>query len=202
MRAACGWTRAWQHLRGARPVVPQLLPPIAGRRWRRCPPSAASMPTAPILPPLCSMASVGLVPTSQSTTSLLQCFARLGQHATALGVLDWMKRSGLDPGVHAYTALLTPPTHLSEAGAVALVAHAKTTYARLRDDGVPPNARFFTALLHCYGRGRDAGAVERAWVDLRATDGLRPDLILYSAMIDACAKVGGWAWCVRTSVPV
>ena len=52
-----------------------------------------------------------------------------------------------------------------------------------------PNARFFTALLHCYGRGRDGAAVADAWADLKAVDGLQPDLILFSAMINACAKV-------------
>ena len=37
-------------------------------------------------------------------------------------------------------------------------------------------------------------AAEAAWADARAA-GVQPDLILYSAMIDACAKVGcGLGW--------
>eukprot|EP00887_Chlorella_sp_A99_P002799 scaffold6.g2799.t1 len=150
-----------------------------------------------VLQVLTRMAGVGLMPTTQSMTSLLQCFGRLGQHEVSLKLLDWMKRGGMQPGVFAYTALLTMPQHLSEAGAAALLGHAQTAYSRMREEGVQPNARFYTALLRVYGRARDAGAVAAAWADMRAA-GVEPDLILYSAMIDTCAKCRNGEAALRT----
>ena len=131
---------------------------------------------------------MGLAPTNKSMTSLLQCFARLGQHSVALGILDWMQRSDIEPNVFSYTALLSMPAHANEAGMQAVAAHAKRVYTRMQEQGVEPNARFYTALLRVFGRARDAKSASQAWADVQAA-GVEPDLILYSTMIDACAKV-------------
>ncbi len=41
---------------------------------------------------LARMAKIGVTPTPQSLTTLLQCFMRLGHVNVAHGVLDWMRR--------------------------------------------------------------------------------------------------------------
>ena len=47
-------------------------------------------------------------------TGLLRCFMRLGHVDTAHGMLEWMRRSGLQPNVVTYAALLTLPKRLGE----------------------------------------------------------------------------------------
>jgi len=65
-----------------------------------------------ILEVLGRMARVGLSPSRRTMVSLLQCFMRLGNVQVAYGMLQWMRRSGFDVDVYAYTALMTVPMHV------------------------------------------------------------------------------------------
>ncbi|KAL4457439.1 hypothetical protein ABPG75_012304 [Micractinium tetrahymenae] len=143
--------------------------------------------TQMVLQVLARMARIGVTPSPQSLTTLLQCFMRLGQVQVAHTVLDWMRRNNLEPNVYNYTALLAMPRDLSEAGAADLLKQARSAYDKMRADGVEPNARFFTQLIRICGRAGNLAAAQEAWEDAK-TAGVDRDLILYSAMIDTCAK--------------
>lgn len=53
-----------------------------------------------------------------------------------------------------------------------------------------PEPPLLALLCLLCGRARDMDVAMQVWQDVAAL-GLKPDLILYSALIDTCAKVGG-----------
>ncbi|PRW55912.1 hypothetical protein C2E21_5247 [Chlorella sorokiniana] len=140
-----------------------------------------------ILQVLTRMARIGVLPSPQSLTTLLQCFMRLGQVQVAHQVLDWMRRNNLEPNIYSYTALLALPRNMSESAAPELLRQAQAAYQKMQDDGVQPNARFYTEYLRVCGRVGDLQAAQEAWQDARRL-GVQSDVILFTAMIDACAK--------------
>ncbi|KAL4857841.1 Pentatricopeptide repeat-containing protein [Chlorella vulgaris] len=149
--------------------------------------AARSDDTHLLLQVLMRMARIGVTPQPQSLTTLLQCFMRLGQVTVAHDVLDWMRRNNLGLNVYSYTALLALTRGTDEAAATTLLQQARLAYDKMREDGVQPNARFFTQYVRICGRAARSQAARAAWQDAKQA-GVQPDLILYSAMIDCCAK--------------
>lgn len=55
-------------------------------------------------------------------------------------------------------------------------------------EGVSPTPHYYASLIHVCGRAHDLEAAQAAWADMRAA-GIQPDVVLFSTVIDACAKV-------------
>lgn len=138
---------------------------------------------------LLRMARVGFSPAPHTMTSLIQCFARLGSLGTAHDMLQWMRRSGMEPTAYSYAALMTIPTILT--GTVRRTFHQKIkeAYDDMQANNVQPTAQFYAAYINALGRLRDIDAARDAWLDMEDA-GVAPDLVCYNTMIDACAKAG------------
>ena len=106
-------------------------------------------------------------------------------------MLQWMRRSGLEPNDFSYSALMTLPSDLSSRHAAAqFLEKAKEAYQDMKTHNVPPSTHFFASYISVCGRLRDLDAAREAWLDMEATDTVTPDVVCYSTMIDTCAKGG------------
>jgi pentatricopeptide repeat protein len=141
---------------------------------------------------LLRMARVGLSPAPHSMVALLQCFTRLGNITTAHNMLQWMRRSGIEPTAVHYAALMTMPAAVSMTGAKAqnFLQKAKEAYLDMKSHDVQATAYFYAAYINVCSRLRDLDAARDAWLDMKSDEHIEPDLVCYTTMIDACAKGG------------
>jgi pentatricopeptide repeat protein len=141
---------------------------------------------------LLRMARVGLSPASHSMTTLLQCFTRLGNITTAHSMLQWMRRSGIEPQAVHYAALMTMPavTSIPTKAQQNFLIKAKEAYQDMKSHDVQPSPHFFAAYINACSRFRDLDAARDAWLDMERYQNVDPDLVCYTTMIDACAKGG------------
>ena len=140
---------------------------------------------------LLRMARVGLSPAPHSMTTLLQCFSRLGNVTTAHSMLQWMRRSGIEPQAVHYAALMTMPAMTMQySQAQNFLLKAKEAYRDMQSHDVQPSAYFYAAFINVCSRFKDLEAARDAWLDMERSENVQPDLVCYTTMIDACAKGG------------
>ena len=138
---------------------------------------------------LLRMARLGLSPAPHTMTTLLQCFTRLGNLNTAHSMLQWMRRSGMEPNAYSYAALMTLPTIFTAPTRQTFHHKIKEAYEDMKANNVAPTVHFYSAYINACGRLRDIDAARDAWLDMEEA-GITPDLVCYNTMIDACARAG------------
>jgi pentatricopeptide repeat protein len=127
-----------------------------------------------LLQVLVRMARVGLAPAPESIASLQQLFCRLGQFDTAIALLDWMRRSDMEPTGRHYVSCMPPALPFQK---------AVRLYESLKQRHVEPTIQFYAAYITICGRAGQIAAALLAWQEMLDA-GLKPNVVAYSALLD------------------
>ncbi|EFN58573.1 hypothetical protein CHLNCDRAFT_140730 [Chlorella variabilis] len=119
--------------------------------------------------------------------ALLHLLGSIGQLQRSLGVYRGMRRRGPAPDVVTYNTLIAAAAHGGN------VQAAMRTFSDMVDADIEPTERTAGALLHCYAKARDAASARRVFEGM-AQLGVRPNLEIYTSLIDACVQAGGKQW--------
>ncbi|KAL4857943.1 Protein Rf1 [Chlorella vulgaris] len=116
--------------------------------------------------------------------ALLHFLGSIGKLQRTLAFYSSMRRRGPTPDVVTYNTLI------SSTAARGNVRDAMLFFSDMVDADIEPTQRTAGALLNCYAKARDPTSARRVFEGMQLL-GVKPNLEMYTSLVDACVAAGG-----------
>ncbi|CAM9498192.1 unnamed protein product [Ectocarpus sp. 12 AP-2014] len=112
----------------------------------------------------------------------------------ALGLMEEMKREGVEPDIITYGSLMSALSPRGAAGADIVLELFET----LAKSGLKPNSITYVSAIRAYGDKGDWKRAEQMLVGMQKEHGVEPNRFCYSAVVKALANGGQWKRALET----
>ncbi|CAM9174214.1 unnamed protein product, partial [Ectocarpus fasciculatus] len=112
----------------------------------------------------------------------------------ALGLMEEMKREGVEPDIITYGSLMSALSPRGAAGADIVLELFET----LVESGLKPNSITYVSAIRAYGDKGDWERAEQMLVGMQEQHGVEPNRFCYSAVVKALANGGQWKRALET----
>ncbi|CAM9599295.1 unnamed protein product, partial [Hapterophycus canaliculatus] len=106
----------------------------------------------------------------------------------ALGLMEEMKRAGVEPDIITYGSLMSALSPRGAAGADAVLE----LFEELQETDLAPNSIIFVSAIRAYGDKGNWQQAEKMLVEMKNDYGLELNRYCYSAVVKALANGGQW----------